>query len=222
MLVLSNLIVMVGVVDQDLPKPAACGLSTALQNVYSLFQDVKEDLGYVAPKLAAEQLSDKLHERGLSKNAHIIDLGCGTGLVGEHLHKLGYKNVDGVDISPESIRIAKEKQVYREFFCGYMASDECKDLGIEANQYDAAICIGVFTIGHVKSKGFDDLIHVVKPGGLVCFTIRECIANDPAYGYNEKLDALCQQKKWKLVSKSNIVYHQVNNFKSWLYFYEIL
>ena len=103
-----------------------------------------------------------------------------------------------------------------------MASDGCKDLGIEANKFDAAICIGVFTIGHVKGKGFDDLVHVVKPGGLACFTIRECIAENPLYGYNEKMKELCELKKWHLVCKSNIVYHQVNNFKSWLYLYEIL
>ena len=185
-------------------------------------QDVTEDLGYVAPKYAAEQLSEKLDEQGLSKNARIIDLGCGTGLVGEHFHKLGYTNVDGLDISLELIKIAEKKQVYKTLQCGYMASDKCKDLGMEPNQYDAAICIGVFTIGHVKSKGFDDLIYVVKPGGLVCFTIRECIANDPSYGYFEKMNELCELKKWRLVSKANIVYHQVNNFKSWLYIYEIL
>jgi predicted TPR repeat methyltransferase len=190
--------------------------------MYCTFQDVTDDLAYVAPKLAAEQLSEKLHDRGLTKNAHIIDFGCGTGLVGEQLHKLGYVNVDGVDISPESIKIAEEKHVYRALHCGFMASDGCKDLGIEENQYDAAICTGVFTIGHVKGKGFDDLVHVVKPGGLACFTIRECVANDPRYGYSDKMNELCELKKWRLVSKNNIVYHQVNNFKSWLYFYEIL
>ena len=179
-------------------------------------------MAYVAPKLSAEQLSTLLTERGLTRSAQIVDLGCGTGLVGEQLHKLGYTNIDGIDISPESLKIAEEKQVYRALHLGFMASDRCKDLQVEENKYDAAISIGVFTIGHVKGKGFDDLVHVVKPGGLVCFTIRECVADDPQYGYGEKINELCECKKWRLVSKQNIVYHEVNNFKSWLYFYEIL
>ena len=112
--------------------------------------------------------------------------------------------------------------MYRDLHCGFMASDGCKDLKVEANKYDAAISIGVFTIGHVKGKGFDDLVHVVKPGGLACFTIRECVANDPQYEYTEKMNKLCELKKWRLVSKNNIVYHEVNNYKSWLYLYEIL
>ena len=103
-----------------------------------------------------------------------------------------------------------------------MASDGCKDLKVEANKYDAAISVGVFTIGHVKGKGFDDLVHVVKPGGLACFTIRECVASDPQYEYTEKMNELCELKKWRLVSKNNIVYHEVNNYKSLLYLYEIL
>ena len=182
-----------------------------------------KDLLYVAPKLAAEELCKILDERGVSKvTAEIIDLGCGTGLVAEHLKKLGCEAVDGLDISPELLKIAEEKKLYRRLFHGYMASENCEDLGLDANQYDAAICVGVFTIGHVKGKGFDDLVHVVKPGGIVCFTIRDCVSNDPQYEYGEKMEALCKKKKWKLVSKHHIVYHQINHFKSWLYFYEIL
>ena len=190
--------------------------------IYLLSQDVKNDLHYAAPRFASEKLSELLDTQGHSKKAHIVDLGCGTGLVGQELHKLGYKNIDGVDISPELLKVAENKGVYGMLSVGFMASEGCKNLGIDANQYDAAICIGVFTIGHVKGKGFDDLVHVVKPGGLACFTIRECIANDPEYGYNEKMDELVKLKKWKLASKSHIVYQEVNNYKSWLYIYEIL
>ncbi|XP_028396618.1 methyltransferase-like protein 27 [Dendronephthya gigantea] len=185
-------------------------------------QEVKSDLGYVAPRLAAEKLSENLKKKGHSNNVNIIDVGCGTGLVCEELHKLGYKNIDGVDFSPELLKLAEGKGVYRMLKRGFMASDGCKNLGIEANQYDAAICIGVFTVGHVKGKGFDDLVHVVKPGGLACFTIRKCIADDPEYGYDEKMDELIKLKKWSLVSKCQIVYHEVNNYKCWLYIYEIL
>ena len=36
-----------------------------------------------------------------------LDLGCGTGLAGEQLHKLGYKNVDGLDLSQELLEVAQ-------------------------------------------------------------------------------------------------------------------
>ena len=194
-------------------------------SIYLFFpnnQDTAGDLSYVAPARGAEHLAQKLKEFGFPNDACILDLGSGTGLVGERLHKLGYTNIDGVDISPESLEVAREKAVYRRLTCGYMASNNSEDLGIDAKQYDAAICIGVFTVGHVKSKGFDDLVHVVKPGGLACFTIRDCVASDPQYGYDEKMNKLCMEKKWRLVSKVHEMYHDVNQFRSWLYTYQIL
>jgi hypothetical protein len=53
----------------------------------------------------------------------------------------------------------------------------------------------------VKSEGLDDLVHVVKPGGLVCFSIRDLSLNAPQSGYREKMDQFCEVGKWKSVAK---------------------
>jgi predicted TPR repeat methyltransferase len=171
--------------------------------------------------IAAEKLSKTLEESGYGKDATILDLGCGTGVVGEELYKSGYRAIDGLDVCPEILEIAKAKGVYRKLSHGAMGSDGCKDLGISPNQYDASICIGVFVVGHVKGKGFNDLLYVLKPGGLACFTIRDCIANDPCYGYQEKMKELSDERKWKLVVKS---YEKYNNDDpmAWLYIYQKL
>ena len=42
-----------------------------------------------------------------SKDAAILDIGCGDGVIMRWLHSLGYVNVRGVDISNEQIEIAK-------------------------------------------------------------------------------------------------------------------
>ena len=97
-----------------------------------------------------------------------------------------------------------------------MSSDQCKDLGVSANQYDAAICVGVFTLGHVKAKGLDDLVHVVKPGGLASFGVNGSVADNSEYGFHEKMDQLSKEGKWKIVSE----HHEPNYFKySWARFY---
>ena len=130
-----------------------------------------------------------------------MDLGCGTGLVGEELQKHGYKNIDGIDLTPELLELAKAKGIYGSLKQGSMGSPHCKELGIEANQYDAAICVGVLTLAHVKREGLDDIVHVIKPGGLACFGIREFAFSDPQSGYQEKMEQLCKEEKWKLVVK---------------------
>ena len=72
-----------------------------------------QDLAYIGPAVAAEQLSQKLKDFGYKNDASILDLGCGTGLVGEHLHRHGYTNIDGLDLSPELLQVAQAKGIYR-------------------------------------------------------------------------------------------------------------
>ena len=179
------------------------------------------DNAYCGPVIAAAQLTQKLEEFGYTNEARIIDLGCGTGLVGEQLHKLGYKNIDGVDLSPDLLQTAKEKGIYGSLQEGLMASPGCKDLGVAANQYDAAICVGVLTLNHVPSEGLNDLVHVVKPGGLVTFGIRGQ-ALDAAKGrYQEKMDQLSKEGKWKFIAKKyEPVYLKDDN--AWFFVYQIL
>ena len=42
----------------------------------------------------------------------ILDVGAGTGLVGENLYKKGNKKIIGIDISPEMLEQAKLKGCY--------------------------------------------------------------------------------------------------------------
>ena len=47
------------------------------------------------------------------RNACILDVACGTGLVGEYMREHGYNNIDGVDFSPAMLERARERAVYR-------------------------------------------------------------------------------------------------------------
>ncbi|CAB4030110.1 Hypothetical predicted protein [Paramuricea clavata] len=199
-----------------------------LKEVYAAWsktydKDMCINLSYNGPAVAAEQFTQTLKEFGYTNDTRILDLGCGTGLVGEELKKRGYKNIDGVDLMPEMLEVAKAKCIYGLLQQGSMGSPECKDLGIGANQYDVAICVGVFTLAHVKSEGFDDLVHVVKPGGLASFAIRELALNAPQYGYREKMDQLCKEGKWKFVAKHHeAAYLSDDTAGAWFFVYQIL
>lgn len=43
------------------------------------------------------------------KDARLIDIGCGAGLLLNYLLKKGYFNLEGIDILPGQIEFAKEK-----------------------------------------------------------------------------------------------------------------
>lgn len=47
------------------------------------------------------------------KNARILDVGAGTGLVGEYLKKRGFCNLDALEPSLGMLEVAKTKNVYK-------------------------------------------------------------------------------------------------------------
>lgn len=44
----------------------------------------------------------------------ILDAGCGTGLAGDNLHILGYRNLIGIDLSENMLSAAKKLGVYKQ------------------------------------------------------------------------------------------------------------
>ena len=126
------------------------------------------------------------------KSKYIIDVGCGTGLVGLQLKKLGYKNFDGVDLSQEMIDIAIDRG-YASLFLGNLN----ETLPIKSNQYEAAICVGVFTHGHVGPSRLEELTRIVKPGGILCFTVNEDVYE--SYGFDEAIKSQELAGVWKVL-----------------------
>ena len=52
-----------------------------------------------------------------NKDASIVDLGCGTGTFLKVLEKLGFKNIDGVDLSEAQLEIAKRECDISKIYC---------------------------------------------------------------------------------------------------------
>ncbi|MFN2353311.1 MAG: class I SAM-dependent methyltransferase [Desulfopila sp.] len=152
--------------------------------------------GYVAHVATAEALGRVLD----SKDAYILDAGCGTGLVGEELVKLGYSTMDALDYSQEMLDEAERKNIYKR----HMQVDLSKPLAIDDNFYDAIVCTGTFTYGHVKAHAFDELVRITKPGGIICFTIREGAYED--YGYRRRMIELEQENSWELLGMEDTDY----------------
>lgn len=100
--------------------------------------------------------------------ADILDVGCGTGIVGMHLAQVGYQNFDGTDLSSEMLAVAQDRG-YRTLTQG----NANEGLLFADELYDAVVCVGVFTHGHLGAEFLPEIDRVTKPGGLVCFTVNE-------------------------------------------------
>ena len=161
-------------------------------------------LGTVSQPKSVSLLSTRLKD----KTAKIIDVGCGTGLVGEKLKAKDFIYFDGLDISKDMLSIAKSRG-YRNLFLGSLN----KQLPVLDDAYDAAMCIGVFTHGHVSSDGFNELCRIVKPGGYVCFTINEGVFEE--YGFKEMIAEFQLNKVWEVISLYKDDYMTLENVKGY-------
>ncbi|RWL41919.1 MAG: class I SAM-dependent methyltransferase [Mesorhizobium sp.] len=132
--------------------------------------------GYYGPMIVAE-LAGAVQAAYLSSERTaitILDAGCGTGLVGVQLERLGFGLIDGFDLSKEMAEKARQTRVYRHV-------QDCVDLNGVLSEYadagyDITVCCGVFTLGHVRPDGLRELARVTRPKGFIITSIRKSYA----------------------------------------------
>ena len=151
----------------------------------------------------------------LNKDIKIFDAGCGTGLVGIELRKFGYKNIDGADLSKKLLDL-----VPKEIYNSLEQIDLNKPLNKKSNIYDAVLCVGTFTFGHVKPPALNELIRLIKNKGLICFTVNEGIYED--YGFDKKIKELSGNKSWKVKEFFKSNYIASKNVNAWLCLAEVI
>lgn len=114
----------------------------------------------------------------------VLDVGAGTGLVAEALAQHDVAPVDGLDISPEMLKVAEDKGVYRATY----TDDLTRKLSMGDGAYGGVVSAGTFTHGHVGPEAFDELLRVSRPGAVFALSINAGVYEDQ--GFARKLDAL--------------------------------
>ena len=150
-----------------------------------------------------------------NKDIKIYDAGCGTGLVGAELKKFGYNYYDGADLSQKLLDLVP-KDLYQKL----LKVDLNKPIEIQDNTYDAVMCVGTFTFGHVKPHALDEFVRITKDKGLICFTINEGIYEE--YGFNKKIKELSDKKFWNMKEFFKSDYIASKDVNAWLGLAEVI
>ena len=179
-----------------------------IKNKYD--QDMVE-WNYTGPKECVEVFKKYTKD----KNIKIFDAGCGTGLVGLELKKFGYNNYDGADLSQKLLDLVP-KNLYKKL----IKADLNKKIQSEDNFYDAVMCVGTFTFGHVKPNALEEFIRITKNNGLICFTINEGIYEE--YGFDKKINELNSNNKWREIEFFKSNYIASKDVNAWLGLYEVI
>lgn len=123
-----------------------------------------EQLQYAGPQLILNQLESFGNVN--NKKLNVVDLGCGTGLVGIALSQYA-SNLVGVDLSPKMLEKAAERDCYSEL----ISSDIEAYLKSQQNSFDLACAGEVFNYYGDLSSVFESVKNALSPAGLFIFTV---------------------------------------------------
>ena len=123
----------------------------------------------------------------------VLDAGAGTGITGAVLEPLGYRDLVGIDISPNMLELARKKGVYKDLLRMELGGP----LDFPSDAFAAIVSTGVFAAGHAPPESFEELIRVSKPGGYVIFSVRTDVYVEG--GFKQKQKALEREGRWQLV-----------------------
>lgn len=104
-----------------------------------------------------------LAEKELTSPAEVLDLGCGAGTYVRTLAALGHKVV-GLDYSLPSLHRAIRADSRR---AASYAGGEAYHLPFGRECFDLVVCIGVFQALKDPQWALDEIIRVLRPGGML-------------------------------------------------------
>ena len=171
----------------DNVDPRLSKLYTSNKNKREVYDDWAETYdGDVIDKfryMAHVDAATIFHQLDIGDDARILDVGCGTGLAGKELQRLGYQHLDGTDFSEGMLAIAREQGIYERVF----RHDFTQPLE-ETGRYDALFSVGLFSFQPPRMEHIHYAIAAVKSGGLCVITI-----NGAAWREHDLSEPLKQQ-----------------------------
>ena len=135
----------------------------------------------------------------------VLMLGCGTGDECLLLTQFGGKDMVGIDVSAESIKIAKETYPEFEFFVGDM-----HNLPFEDGCFDFVYSSLVIHYSGTPSDAYKEVNRVLKKGGQLLFSI-----GHPLRWASENIkidDKDCKVLGFQSNNEDNLTYGNYNTF----------
>jgi predicted TPR repeat methyltransferase len=158
--------------DGNADKAMSSAYITALFDDYAPRFDnhLIKNLEYRAPEIIAEALRAACAKSGRPyRFRHVIDVGCGTGLVGNALERR-FDRLTGVDLSSGMLNRARKHAIYSRL----VQADMVAFLRAEpAKSVDLVISADAFIyVGHLEAV-LAAIFEVLEPNGILAFTVQK-------------------------------------------------
>ncbi len=186
------------------------------EDLFDRYADHFEDhllssLKYQVPSI----IKEKLKSLNPSKNSKILDLGCGTGLIGKTIVDI-FPNLVGVDISANMIEETRKKEIYTTLHINDIHDFLLKNV----QEFDLIIAADVFIyIGDLETV-FSSVRKCLNANGYFIFTIELFteinkenyqLAKSGRFSHSMKyIESLCKDIGFEVIDKEEIILRQEN------------
>jgi predicted TPR repeat methyltransferase len=133
-------------------------------------RDLIGNLNYQSPRLLAQIIA-----RTVPSDARldILDIGCGTGLMGEGLRAFK-RTLTGVDLSPNMLGKARQRGIYDRL----IESDIVAFLKTQPDRFDLTVSTDVFIYIGDLAEVFAGVRRALRSDGLFCFSVEAAQEGD--------------------------------------------
>ena len=136
---------------------------------FNFDRELVDNLNYQIPTLLVNTI-----KRFVSSNTlDILDLGCGTGLVGECIRPF-VRTLTGIDLSTKMLQKARQREIYDHLVC----SELTKFLQTQDRRFDLVVAADVFIYIGDLSVVFREVRRALRDSGLFCFSVEATDESD--------------------------------------------
>lgn len=164
-----NLDALLGNTTEGAPKEYVEELFDQFANRFE--NDLLNKLEYKMPVLLKKTLVDMGLAKG--KFEQVVDLGCGTGLVGVEFRDIA-QTLIGIDLSQKMLQQAEDKGVYDQLY----VDDVVEGLSRIDGDVDLFVCADVFIYVGALEATFDAVKEHASPNALFVFSTEHLEASD--------------------------------------------
>ena len=170
---------------------------TAVSYVEALFDQyapqfehaLVDKLGYRVPQMLDDMVSQEMARLGITRFARALDLGCGTGLMGERLRGKT-EHLEGIDVSMAMIAETARKGIYDTL----QKAELVAALTARRADADLVTAADVFIYCGAIQPVLAALVPALQPGGLAAFSLEahdgpEALFLRPSLRYAHGVDA---------------------------------
>jgi hypothetical protein len=194
-----------------------------LYRVPGLYEHIVQDLlGCRSPQVAVDGLARAFAELGVDPvGVVLLDMGAGTGLVGELARELGVSEIIGLDAlaAARAASLRDRPGVYRDYLIGDLAAGDPRLLAdIRRHRPNALISAGAMGGTHAPPAALFNALSTLPAGSPVVFTIDErWMQTDGPGGYQAAVEGLLDSGELRLIARSRFQ-HRVSTTGEPIYY----